>query len=117
MVGWGVGDTRGSGWKRAHSEPRTAVLKNDQSTHLTLLPFGSLNSVRLSSEVDARAVWYAHHPRSPVDRFPLTPASGTLLRGHTVLLPKTDFEMRANSVAKEPMIQQYWADNKVGLVM
>eukprot|EP00740_Mantoniella_antarctica_P011531 CAMPEP_0181385712 /NCGR_PEP_ID=MMETSP1106-20121128/22716_1 /TAXON_ID=81844 /ORGANISM="Mantoniella antarctica, Strain SL-175" /LENGTH=1100 /DNA_ID=CAMNT_0023505811 /DNA_START=222 /DNA_END=3524 /DNA_ORIENTATION=- len=33
--------------------------------------------------------------------------------GHTVLLPKTDFEMRANSVAKEPMIQQYWADNKV----
>jgi len=33
--------------------------------------------------------------------------------GHTVLLPKTDFEMRANSVTKEPAIQQWWADNKI----
>ena len=34
--------------------------------------------------------------------------------GHTVLLPKTDFEMRANSVDDEGSpIQQWWADNKI----
>ena len=33
--------------------------------------------------------------------------------GHTVLLPKTTFEMRANSVTKEPAIQQFWSDERV----
>jgi len=33
--------------------------------------------------------------------------------GHTCLLPKTDFSMRANSVEKEPAIQKFWADNRV----
>ena len=32
--------------------------------------------------------------------------------GHTVLLPKTTFEMRANSVTKEPAIQQFWSDEQ-----
>ena len=33
--------------------------------------------------------------------------------GHTVLLPKTDFDMRANSVTKEPNIQQWWTENQI----
>lgn len=31
----------------------------------------------------------------------------------TVLLPQTSFEMRANSVTKEPAIQSWWAENGV----
>lgn len=32
---------------------------------------------------------------------------------NTVNLPKTKFEMRANSVQKEPEIQQFWAENQI----
>ncbi|MFW6264432.1 MAG: class I tRNA ligase family protein, partial [Cyanobacteriota bacterium] len=31
----------------------------------------------------------------------------------TVNLPKTDFSMRANSVKREPELQQFWADNQI----
>ena len=31
----------------------------------------------------------------------------------TVNLPKTDFDMRANAVKREPEIQQFWAENKI----
>ena len=31
----------------------------------------------------------------------------------TVNLPQTSFNMRANSVQREPQIQQFWQDNKV----
>jgi isoleucyl-tRNA synthetase len=33
--------------------------------------------------------------------------------GATVRLPKTTFEMRANSVQKEPVMQKWWKDNRV----
>ena len=33
--------------------------------------------------------------------------------GHTVLLPSTDFEMRANSATKEPAMQEWWASEGV----
>ena len=32
---------------------------------------------------------------------------------NTVNLPKTDFEMRANAVKREPEIQKFWADEKI----
>lgn len=31
----------------------------------------------------------------------------------TVNLPQTAFDMRANSVVREPQLQQWWADNKI----
>lgn len=31
----------------------------------------------------------------------------------TVNLPQTSFNMRANSVQREPQIQKFWQDNKV----
>ncbi|AFY43107.1 isoleucine--tRNA ligase [Nostoc sp. PCC 7107] len=31
----------------------------------------------------------------------------------TVNLPKTNFEMRANAIKREPEIQKFWADNKI----
>jgi isoleucyl-tRNA synthetase len=31
----------------------------------------------------------------------------------TVNLPATKFDMRANSVVREPQLQQFWQDNKV----
>jgi isoleucyl-tRNA synthetase len=31
----------------------------------------------------------------------------------TVNLPKTDFSMRANAIAKEPEIQKFWAEEKI----
>jgi isoleucyl-tRNA synthetase len=31
----------------------------------------------------------------------------------TVLLPQTTFEMRANSVQKEPLMQKWWLENNV----
>ena len=33
--------------------------------------------------------------------------------GHTVLLPTTAFEMRANSTVKEPAMQQWWAEEGI----
>ena len=33
--------------------------------------------------------------------------------GHTVLLPETAFDMRANSATKEPAMQAWWAENGV----
>ena len=33
--------------------------------------------------------------------------------GHTVLLPETAFDMRANSTTKEPAMQAWWAENGV----
>jgi hypothetical protein len=31
----------------------------------------------------------------------------------TVNLPQTKFDMRANSVVREPQLQQFWQDNKI----
>ena len=31
----------------------------------------------------------------------------------TVNLPQTAFDMRANSVVREPQLQQFWADHKI----
>ena len=33
--------------------------------------------------------------------------------GHTVLLPETAFDMRANSTTKEPAMQAWWAEHGV----
>jgi isoleucyl-tRNA synthetase len=32
---------------------------------------------------------------------------------NTVNLPKTQFDMRANAIKREPELQQYWADNRI----
>jgi isoleucyl-tRNA synthetase len=40
-----------------------------------------------------------------------TTESGTYK--NTVNLPKTDFDMRANAVKREPEIQQFWAENRI----
>lgn len=31
----------------------------------------------------------------------------------TVLLPKTDFSMRANAIKREPELQAFWDDSKI----
>ena len=31
----------------------------------------------------------------------------------TVNLPKTNFDMRANAIKREPEIQQFWAENNI----
>ncbi len=31
----------------------------------------------------------------------------------TVNLPQTKFDMRANSVVREPQLQQFWQDNRI----
>ena len=43
---------------------------------------------------------------------PCAPAAAGVY-SKTVNLPQTAFDMRANSVVREPQLQQFWADNKI----